>query len=127
MRRGNGGDTAIGTIIIVVIVVIIIAIFACSKGCQLQCSQFAVSYTGANWLVVQYSQDGGVIHFWKLKDVHVKSEENSDGIFFQSGNGIVHLSGHYVYVQDWDEEIFDWFVTSRLTDKQKVQYGLEEK
>jgi len=54
---------------------------------------------GSDWLVVQYSANGDVIHHWILDDVSVSSESSSDGIYFTTPSGVVHLSGNYIYVQ----------------------------
>lgn len=55
---------------------------------------------GSDWVVVQYTQDGSIISHWELNNKSVASEENSDGINFVDADGnMVHLAGHYVYVQ----------------------------
>lgn len=55
---------------------------------------------GSDWVVVQYAQDGSIISHWELTNKSVASEENSDGINFVDVDGnMVHLAGHYVYVQ----------------------------
>ena len=49
---------------------------------------------------MQYAQDGSIINSWDLDDKSVGSEEGSDGIYFTSNSGnVIHLSGHYAYVQ----------------------------
>lgn len=63
-------------------------------------SWFASSY-GSDWYVVQYAQSGCVITDWNLRDRAVDNEPNSDGIYFISrGETVVHLSGHYTYIQN---------------------------
>jgi len=48
----------------------------------------------------------GVINSWKLKGKSVGSESNSDGIFFEDNEGnVVHLSGHYVYIETKNIEV----------------------
>jgi hypothetical protein len=72
-----------------------------SRGIQ----KWSVSAYGSDWLVVQYTQDGSIISVWELKDKSVASESNSDGINFVDDHGnMVHLAGHYVYVQVYGEE-----------------------
>jgi len=60
---------------------------------------------GSDWLVVQYTQSGSVISSWELHGKSVGNETSSDGIYFTDDTGnVVHLSGHYVYVEvagDW--------------------------
>ena len=55
---------------------------------------------GADWIVVQYKLDGTPLNCWMLEHSGVASESSSDGIFWKSPEGhLVHLSGHYNYVQ----------------------------
>jgi hypothetical protein len=82
------------------VVTIILAILVGPSGCERHLSSWKASAYGSNWLVVQYAQNGSVINHWELKDRSVGSEENSDGIFFKDNDGnVVHLSGHYVFIQ----------------------------
>ena len=70
------------------------------KGCSRQFNSWKASSYGSDWLVVQYAQDGSVINHWKLHNKSVGNEDNSDGIYFlDDQNNVVHLSGHYVYIQ----------------------------
>lgn len=73
---------------------------------------------GADWVVVQYAQDGSVISHWELKSKSVGNEEQSDGIYFTDNSGnVVHLSGHYIYVQvksDHMAAVKDHYVSKRL-------------
>lgn len=55
---------------------------------------------GSDWLVVQYAQSGCVISSWELDYEAVQNEGGSDGIYFSTDDGVVHLSGHYIYVQN---------------------------
>ena len=60
---------------------------------------------GSDWLVVQYAQNGCVITSWELEDEAIRNEKDSDGIYFVTEEGpVVHLSGHYIYVQSPNEE-----------------------
>lgn len=64
-------------------------------------SGWKASAYGSDWLVVQYAQSGCVITHWELENEAVQNETSSDGIFFVTEDGpVVHLSGHYAYVQD---------------------------
>jgi hypothetical protein len=63
-------------------------------------SWFASSY-GSDWYVVQYAQSGCILADWNLRDRAIDNEANSDGIYFISrGESVVHLSGHYDYIQN---------------------------
>jgi len=78
------------------------------QGCSRRVQSWSSSAYGADWLVVHYAQDGSVINLWELKGKSVGNEENSDGINFVDNDGnVVHLSGHYVYIEIknnmWDE------------------------
>jgi hypothetical protein len=85
---------------VVGLVVIVIFLALGPKGCSRNFAAWSAKAYGANWLVVQYTQSGGVIACWNLKNGSVTSEANSDGIFFKTNeSNIVHLSGHYVYMQ----------------------------
>ena len=73
---------------------------------------------GSDWLVVQYAQDGSVITQWELDDNSIGSETGSDGIFFYDNYGnVVHLSGHYIYVQVKDDEWRRKYKTALLKEK----------
>lgn len=54
---------------------------------------------GADWIIVTHSADGRIINCWQLKDVSVTNESNSDGIYWQDGSDLIHLSGWYDRVQ----------------------------
>ena len=67
-------------------------------------SWFGQNY-GSDWVVVQYAQDGTVINHWELEGTGITSEPSSDGIYFIDGDGnVVHLSGHYLFIQTQDIE-----------------------
>lgn len=62
---------------------------------------WTASAYGSDWLIVQYAQSGCVITHWNLKNEAVQNEDRSDGIYFVTEEGaVVHLSGHYAYVQN---------------------------
>ena len=69
-------------------------------GMSRQFQNWTANWGGSDWLVVQYNQSGGVISSWELHGKSVESESGCDGIYFTDNDGnIVHLSGHYVFVQ----------------------------
>jgi hypothetical protein len=91
--------------VVIILVVLVVGIVIGPSGCNRYVSSWKASAYGSDWLVVQYSQSGGVINHWELKGRSVGSEENSDGIYFKDNDGnIVHLSGHYIYIQVVDFE-----------------------
>ena len=98
----NSADKKLISVIvgIIAVVVILLAAIIGPKGCVREVKSWKADAYGSDWLVVQYAQDGSIIHTWQLEDKSVGSERDSDGIYFPDNNGnIVHLSGHYVYVQ----------------------------
>lgn len=86
--------------IIICIIGVIFFLIIGPKGCDRQISSWSADAYGSDWLVIQYSQDGSIINHWELKDKSIGSETNSDGIYFTDNeDNVVHLSGHYVYIQ----------------------------
>lgn len=64
------------------------------------CSSFSAEQFGGNWLIAQYRMDGTVLNCWKLANVSVTNEHQSDGIYWKSSSGhLIHLSGWYIRVQ----------------------------
>ena len=99
MREIGGLAAIIGIILIVGFLIV------GPQGCDRHMSSWKASSYGSDWLVVQYSQNGDVINYWELNNKSVGSEESSDGIYFKDNSGnVVHLSGHYIYVQASDME-----------------------
>ena len=82
-------------------------------------SGWQASAYGSDWLVVQYAQSGCVITSWELEDEAVQNESSSDGIFFVTEEGpVVHLSGHYAYVQSPDSQVRkDLLEVGRCSDR----------
>jgi len=69
-------------------------------GCSRGMTAWHASAYGSDWLVVQYAVDGSVMNHWELRNKSVASESQSDGINFKDNDGnMVHLSGHYTYIQ----------------------------
>ncbi len=70
-------------------------------GIQRDVSSYFAKNTGADWIVVQYAYDGRPINCWKLDNVAIDNEEQSDGIFWKESHGghLVHISGWYNRVQ----------------------------
>ncbi len=88
---------------------LVICVFLFLTGCSgflRQCSSWGASAFGSDWLIIQYNMNGGALKCWRLKDVSVQNEHNSDGIYWQASDGhLVHISGWYNRVQvssgDW--------------------------
>ena len=61
------------------------------------CSSFSARNFGADQVVVQFRTDGTAFNCWKLHNVSVTNEENSDGIYWKdtSTGHLVHISGWY--------------------------------
>lgn len=75
-------------------------------GLERDCAGCSAQEFGADWIVVQYNFGGAPLACWQLKNVGVKNEPASDGIFWKGGSGhLVHISGWYNRVQvshgDW--------------------------
>ena len=81
----------------------LIACFLMLTGCagiSRSCSDMGASSFGADWIVVQHKNDGSLYNCWKLRDVAIVNEEQSDGIYWLSSGGhLVHISGWYTRVQ----------------------------
>lgn len=100
-------DEIIFSVIILVSVLVVGFLLVGPAGCENKFSSWKASAYGSDWLVVQYAQDGSVITHWELKDAAVNNEKDSDGIYFTTPNGVVHLSGHYVYVQSPNQGMYN--------------------
>lgn len=93
----TGISTAAGIIVLALLVTFLIIGPA---GIKTMLYGWKASAYGSDWLVVQYAQSGCVISSWELENEAVKNENGSDGILFVTPEGVVHLSGHYIYVQN---------------------------
>lgn len=90
---------------LIAIVVLPIVILLGPAGMYNKFNSWKASAYGSDWLIVQYAQDGTVITHWDLPNAAVHSESSSDGIYFTTDHGVVHLSGHYVYIQNPTDEM----------------------
>jgi hypothetical protein len=81
------------------LVVLLLAIGSCT-GMQRSCAACNAERFGADWVIVQYRNDGKPLGCWKLRDTSVTNEDHSDGIYWKDGAGhLVHISGWYNRVQ----------------------------
>lgn len=83
-------------------------------GIQNRLSGWKANAFGSNWLIVQYTAMGDVLAHWELNNCAVHNEGHSDGIYFTTPHGVVHLSGHYIYVQNPSEEATTIYLRNRL-------------
>jgi hypothetical protein len=75
-------------------------LFLCGcAGLTRDCSSCSAENFGSDWIIVQYSYDGKPINCWKENNVAITNEPNSDGIFWQHGEHLIHISGWYNRVQ----------------------------
>lgn len=63
---------------------------------------------GSDWMVIEHSATGEIIHYWELHGKTICNEQNSDGIYFTDNTGnVIHLSGFYKYIEikdgAWEE------------------------
>jgi hypothetical protein len=93
-----------GFVLIALILGAIIFLTTGPAGCTNQFSAWKASAYGSDWLVVQYTLEGKVNNYWELKGAAIHNESNSDGIYFTTDHGVVHLSGYYLYVQNPTEQ-----------------------
>lgn len=91
---------------VVLIALVLVFVIMGPAGIKTSFKGWQASAYGSDWIVVQYAQSGCVITHWKLEDEAIHNESDSDGIYFVTEEGpVVHLSGHYVYVQNPTAEI----------------------
>jgi len=68
-------------------------VLAGCAGASKDCAQFGASNFGADWIIVQYAQDGRPFHCWKLTNVAVDSTAGGN-VDWQTRDGhLVHLTG----------------------------------
>lgn len=112
-----------------------LAVFVVMVGCagiERDCSSCWAESVGSNWIIVQMNVDGNPFRCWKLTNVSVNNEPNSDGIVWLSGDGhLVHLSGFYNRVQvegDWDTAFAEIGLTEATCRQiQRLRYNPEER
>ncbi|MEK7648404.1 MAG: hypothetical protein AAB400_00615 [Patescibacteria group bacterium] len=71
------------------------------------CSNDWAETAGADWIVIERNCNGTPVTCYKLKSVSVTNEPHSDGIQWNAGLHMMHVSGWYNRVQvhgrKWDE------------------------
>ena len=69
-------------------------------GMSRDCASCGASNFGSDWVVVQYRMDGEPINCWKLQNIAIDNETNTDGIYWGTISGhLIHISGWYNRVQ----------------------------
>lgn len=90
-------------------VILLLVLFASLSGCAglaRGCSSWGASALGADWIIVQFDQNGTPFNCWRLQNRSVANEPSSDGVYWTDLDGhLVHISGWYNRVQvsrgDW--------------------------
>jgi hypothetical protein len=85
---------------IVITAMLLILLSGCA-GMRRGCSSFWATQAGADWIVVQYDFNMDPKCCWKLQDVSISNEPQSDGIYWKDSTTghLVHVSGWYNRVQ----------------------------
>ena len=106
------GEAKMGLLIFGIVLVIGLVIFGIMgpAGCSRTFQGWKAGAYGADWLVVQYAQDGHVICYWELNDKSIGNEESSDGIYFTDEYGNV------VEMADEEEVIKDMLLKGRIPE-----------
>jgi hypothetical protein len=79
--------------------VLLLSLLSCA-GMERSCASCTAESFGADWIVVQYRNDGAPIACWQLTNTSISNEDRSDGVYWKSPNGhLIHLSGWYNRVQ----------------------------
>lgn len=67
-------------------------------------TSWSANWSGkTNWLIVQYTVRGDIMNSWEI-DGTITHEHSGDGIYFTTNHGIIHLAGHYIFVQNPTDE-----------------------
>ena len=63
------------------------------------CASCNAENFGSDWIIIQYGFDGKPINCWQERNVAISNESTSDGIYWQHGSHLIHISGWYNRVQ----------------------------
>jgi hypothetical protein len=82
------------------VIVICVALGGCA-GVQRSCTSWTARNIGSDWVVVQYDYNMNPKMCWKLSNVSVANEADSDGIHWYDSNtsAMRHIGGWYNYAQ----------------------------
>lgn len=93
----------------------VLSIAGCD-GCERGFADDNARRFGADWIVVQYDYTDAPFRCWRLEDVSVANEHNSDGIYWLAeGGNLVHLSGMYTRIQVENDNWAQGFAEIGLT------------
>jgi len=102
-------------------ILLVLLITGCA-GIERSCSGCWATQVGADWIVVELRElDGTPYRCWKLTNVSIDNEQNSDGIYWLTDDGnLVHVSGSYDRVQvehgQWDLAFAEINMTEEACD-----------
>lgn len=93
-----------------------VCLVASCAGTVRSCSSCSAESFGGDWVVVQYTLSGQVLHCWRLPNTSIVNESDSDGIYWENPEGsLVHISNFYNRVQvsdgNWDSAYRELSVT----------------
>lgn len=79
----------------------LVCVLVSCAGINRGCSSYVAQSFGSDWIVVQYDMNLEPKCAWKLKNVSIANEQQSDGIYWvDSKTGhLIHISGWYNRVQ----------------------------
>lgn len=84
-------------------ILLVLLTTACA-GTQKQCAAYKASRFGADWIVVQYTQDGRPFHCWKLTGVALDSGTGGNVDWKDPGGHMMHITGWENRVQVVDRD-----------------------
>lgn len=116
---GNNGFLKVigGIVAVIAFIAVIMFVTLGPVGIQNKFTAWKATAYGSDWLVVQYTATGEVLNTWDLKNAAIHSEGHSDGIYFTTDHGVVHLSGNYLYVQNPTPEGKELYLKKRAVAK----------
>jgi hypothetical protein len=105
---------AIGAITSVVLVIALLMLLTQGPGgLRNTFTSWSANWAGhTRWLIVQYTVSGDVMNNWEIIG-SIQHEKSGDGIYFTTDHGIIHLSGHFIYVQDPTDEARSLYLKKR--------------
>lgn len=110
------------TILIIILAIVTICVYAI-PGCNRYATSLWFNAVGGDWIIVQISYDGTPINCWKLEDVSVTNESQSDGIAWKNSDGnMMHIAGWYNWTQVYNDN-FAAAAKSLGVELDKIQNG----
>jgi len=78
-------------------------LFGCA-GMARDCSSCSAESFGSDWIIIQYAFDGKPINCWQELNAAISNEPGSDGIYWEHGSHLIHISGWYNRVQVFNKD-----------------------